>query len=92
MRYETTAAVPRGSTRHAVSVIGTQALIFEVMVGAASSRGAVTAENREDVVNLMSDAISIDRTRDRRWLVLGVIGLAQLMVILDVKWLLSTSA
>jgi len=31
----------------------------------------------------MSDAISGDSARDRRWLILGVIGLAQLMVILD---------
>ena len=31
----------------------------------------------------MPDAISINSTRDRRWLVLGVIGLAQLMVVLD---------
>src|SRR5579862_8053709 len=31
----------------------------------------------------MSDATSIDSTPDRRWLILGVIGLAQLMVILD---------
>ncbi|HEY4852651.1 MAG TPA: MFS transporter [Streptosporangiaceae bacterium] len=31
----------------------------------------------------MSDAISGDSTRDRRWLILGVIGLAQLMVVLD---------
>ena len=31
----------------------------------------------------MSDATSIDRPRDRRWLILGVIALAQLMVILD---------
>ena len=31
----------------------------------------------------MSDATSTDSARDRRWLVLGVIGLAQLMVILD---------
>ena len=30
----------------------------------------------------MSDATSIDSARDRRWLVLGVIGLAQLMVVL----------
>jgi EmrB/QacA subfamily drug resistance transporter len=34
-------------------------------------------------VSLMSDATSIDSARDRRWLVLGVIGLAQLMVVLD---------
>jgi EmrB/QacA subfamily drug resistance transporter len=34
-------------------------------------------------VNLMSDATSISSARDRRWLILGVIGLAQLMVILD---------
>jgi hypothetical protein len=32
----------------------------------------------------MSDATSINSTRDRRWLILGVIGIAQLMVILDV--------
>ena len=31
----------------------------------------------------MSDATSTDSTRDRRWLILGVIGLAQLMVVLD---------
>jgi MFS family permease len=31
----------------------------------------------------MSDATSINGVRDRRWLILGVIGLAQLMVILD---------
>jgi MFS family permease len=31
----------------------------------------------------MSDAAAIDSARDRRWLVLGVIGLAQLMVVLD---------
>ncbi len=32
---------------------------------------------------MMSDAISGDSARDRRWLILGVIGLAQLMVVLD---------
>src|SRR6201988_2347228 len=32
----------------------------------------------------MSDAGSIGSARDRRWLILGVIGLAQLMVVLDV--------
>ena len=31
----------------------------------------------------MPDAISGDSARDRRWLILGVIGLAQLMVVLD---------
>src|SRR5712692_3451482 len=31
----------------------------------------------------MSDATSTDSARDRRWLILGVIGLAQLMVVLD---------
>jgi len=31
----------------------------------------------------MSDATSIDGARDRRWLILGVIGLAQLMVVRD---------
>jgi hypothetical protein len=35
------------------------------------------------MVNLMSDAIPVSGVRDRRWLILGVIGLAQLMVILD---------
>ena len=35
------------------------------------------------VVNLMSEATSVNGPRDRRWLILGVIGLAQLMVILD---------
>src|ERR1700761_9029921 len=34
-------------------------------------------------VGRMSGATSIDSGRDRRWLVLGVIGLAQLMVVLD---------
>jgi EmrB/QacA subfamily drug resistance transporter len=32
----------------------------------------------------MSDATPTDSARDRRWLILGVIGLAQLMVVLDV--------
>jgi EmrB/QacA subfamily drug resistance transporter len=31
----------------------------------------------------MSDATAINSARDRRWLILGVIGLAQLMVVLD---------
>jgi EmrB/QacA subfamily drug resistance transporter len=31
----------------------------------------------------MSDAGTVDRAGDRRWLILGVIGLAQLMVVLD---------
>src|SRR5207247_3169240 len=40
--------------------------------------------NRKEVVSLMSDATSIGSLRDRRrWLILGVIGLAQLMVVLD---------
>src|SRR3984893_4377740 len=47
----------------------------------ASARDAVNTE--KGVVNVMSDAISGDSTRDRRWLILGVIGLAQLMVVLD---------
>ena len=32
---------------------------------------------------MISDVISGDSARDRRWLILGVIGLAQLMVVLD---------
>jgi EmrB/QacA subfamily drug resistance transporter len=40
--------------------------------------------SRLEVVNLMSDATFVDSTRDRRrWLILGVIGTAQLMVVLD---------
>jgi MFS family permease len=31
----------------------------------------------------MSDVMAVGGARDRRWLVLGVIGLAQLMVVLD---------
>src|ERR1700746_3889901 len=43
---------------------------------------AVTAE--EDVVSLMSDAITVSGGPDRRrWLILGVIGLAQVMVIMS---------
>jgi EmrB/QacA subfamily drug resistance transporter len=43
---------------------------------------AVTTE--KEVVNLMSSATSPDGAWDRRrWLILGVIGLAQLMVVLD---------
>jgi hypothetical protein len=38
----------------------------------------------KEAVSLMSDATSVNGTLDRRrWLVLGVIGLAQLMVVLD---------
>jgi EmrB/QacA subfamily drug resistance transporter len=44
---------------------------------------AGSAPTTNKVVNLMSDATSTDSARDRRWLVLGVIGLAQLMVVLD---------
>ena len=33
---------------------------------------------------MMPDAISINSTRDRRWLILGVISLAQLIVVLDI--------
>ncbi|MGD0067848.1 MAG: hypothetical protein ABSB76_30980 [Streptosporangiaceae bacterium] len=33
----------------------------------------------------MSDASSVSSAQDRRWLILGVIGLAQLMVVLDRK-------
>src|SRR5258707_11004020 len=47
----------------------------------ASARDAVNTE--KGVVNVMSDAISGDSARDGRWLILGVIGLAQLMVVLD---------
>jgi EmrB/QacA subfamily drug resistance transporter len=43
-----------------------------------------TGNSREKVVSLMSDATVVNSTRDRRrWLVLGVIGIAQLMVVLD---------
>jgi MFS family permease len=33
---------------------------------------------------VMPDAISVNSALDRRWLILGVIGLAQLMVVLDI--------
>src|SRR5689334_9704261 len=33
----------------------------------------------------MSDAASVNGVRDRRWLILGVIGLAQLMAVLDLR-------
>jgi EmrB/QacA subfamily drug resistance transporter len=45
-------------------------------------RNAVTTE-KEEVVSLMPDATSISSARDRRWWILGVVGLAQLMVVLD---------
>src|SRR6266571_3274636 len=48
----------------------------------ASARDSVNTE--KGVVNVMPDAISGDSARDRRWLILGVIGLAQLMVVLDI--------
>src|SRR6266511_4082518 len=48
----------------------------------ASARDAANTE--KEVVNVMPDATSTDSTRDRRWLILGVIGLAQLMVVLDI--------
>src|ERR1700733_10821181 len=38
---------------------------------------------RKEVVDVMSDVTSVAGARDRRWLILGVIGLAQLMVVLD---------
>src|ERR1700756_2304427 len=45
-------------------------------------RNAVTTE-KEEVVSLMPDATPISSVRDRRWWILGVVGLAQLMVVLD---------
>src|SRR6201992_4118599 len=45
-------------------------------------RNAVTTE-KEEVVSLMPDATSISSVQARRWWVLGVVGLAQLMVVLD---------
>src|SRR5260370_20819046 len=49
-------------------------------------RNAVTTE-KEEVVSLMPDATSISSVRDRRWWILGVVGLAQLMVVLDGSFL-----
>ena len=54
---------------------------FDTTVTKASAWGAVT---EKEMVSLMADATSSDSGRDRRWLVLGVIGLAQLMVVLDI--------
>jgi len=45
-------------------------------------RNAVTTE-KEEVVSLMPDATPISSVRERRWWILGVVGLAQLMVVLD---------
>jgi EmrB/QacA subfamily drug resistance transporter len=53
---------------------------------AAATRSAAPERQqqlREKVVSLMSDATPSNSAPDRRWLILGVIGLAQLMVILD---------
>src|SRR6266567_4651558 len=47
----------------------------------SSTRSAVTIE--EEVVTLMPDATSVSTVQERRWLILGVVGLAQLMVVLD---------
>jgi EmrB/QacA subfamily drug resistance transporter len=54
---------------------------FDTTVTKASAWGAVT---EKEVVSLMADVTSSSSGRDRRWLVLGVIGLAQLMVVLDI--------
>src|ERR1700734_1741785 len=40
-------------------------------------------QQRKEVVDVMSDVTSVSGARDRRWLILGMIGLAQLMVVLD---------
>ena len=56
---------------------------FDTTVTKASAWGAVTEKRRKEVVSLMADATSSDSARDRRWLILGVIGIAQLMVVLD---------
>jgi len=53
------------------------------MAAAARSAATPSVTAEEKVVSFMSDATSINSTRDRRWLILGVIGIAQLMVILD---------
>src|ERR1700752_312647 len=53
----------------------------------ASCYRGLSGENTSRLVNLMSDVNSIDRAGPgdrRRWLILVVIGLAQLMVVLDV--------
>src|ERR1700728_4185595 len=44
---------------------------------------AIAPPGNETVVSLMPDAKSTDGAQDRRWLILGVVGLAQLMVVLD---------
>jgi hypothetical protein len=53
------------------------------MNGHLAPRALGRCSNRKEVV-LMSDATSTGTTWDRRrWLILGVIALAQLMVVLD---------
>ena len=48
---------------------------------AAATRSV--SNSKESVVNLMSDVTPISSAPDRRWLILGVIGLAQVMVIMS---------
>jgi hypothetical protein len=50
--------------------------------GKGGARDAVNTE--KEVVDVMSDAGTVNSVRDRSWLILGVIGLAQLMVVLDI--------
>jgi hypothetical protein len=47
-----------------------------------SARGTVNTE--KEVVDVMSDAGTVDSARDRSLLILGVIGLAQLMVVPEI--------
>src|SRR6266567_4414095 len=46
-------------------------------------RAVRTATTEKELVNPMSDATTVGSAPDRRWLILAVIGLAQLMVVLD---------
>ena len=53
------------------------------MAAVARSAARNVSSNGETVVSLVSDATPSHSAPDRRWLILSVIGLAQLMVILD---------
>src|SRR5690348_13479478 len=51
--------------------------------GPAAAATRSVSNSKESVVNLMSDVTSISSVPDRRWVILGVIGLAQVMVIMS---------
>ena len=62
-----------------------QAVIEIVLTDRLLKEEAIARPGRKEVVDVMPDAASDNNSaRDRSWLILGVIGLAQLMVVLDI--------